>query len=227
MQFYVMDFKVADWRFYAGGQWVNGETIRCPVCGVTKELPPEPLEIYITLDHLGRWGFTEVLWNSTLPIFRQDLIDWWHSAGLTGFQTKPVRVVGWSRKRKKPLPDNIPQYYCAFVTGRARYKLPPCLDECSVCGFVRYDWEQRTGIYVDESTWDGSDFFNGGYYGFLDVCTRRVAEVTLRAGYNRRIAFIRAEQWRTWEDYSPRKGWTGEAYDKYREGFYIRRVEDL
>lgn len=60
------------------------------------------------------------------------------------------------------------------------------------------------------------------------LCVREVAEVTLRAGLGKPIPFVRAEERGTWEDYDVRKwGDDLDGYRKMREGYIIRRVEDL
>jgi rubredoxin len=226
MQFYVIESQslASNIRTYAGGQWVNSPGIRCPACKVLKEdMGPE--EIQIELNYLGRKGFVEVLWNShLLPIFRQDVIEMWQLAGFTGFEIKPVRIVGW-RGKKGPLPDAIPQYYRLVVTSRAALLSPPTLYVCPVCGFRKYDFEQRIGIQVDTSLWDGSDFLELRYYRIV-LCTRRVVEATLQAGYGKHIAFVRAEEWDTWEQFNTRE-WDPKDWQKMIEGFLIRKVEEL
>jgi hypothetical protein len=229
-QFYVLDHThAADWQLYAGGQWVNTTTQHCPVCGVLTE-SSEPPEIEIALNHLGRRGFTENLWNFR-PIFRQDLVVLWRSAGLTGFGVKPVRIVGWYDKPQKPLPDNIPTYHWLTTVSKARLsEPPPSSGPCPVCGFIEYAFPKLgthlpNGLRVDLASWDGADFFGLVHYSFV-FCTRRAAEITLRAGYNRHLAFVRVENWSRWEEFSLKK-WTPKAYYEHVESYLIRRVEDL
>jgi len=192
----------------------------------------EPSEIEIGLNHLGRRGFAEYLWNShSLPILRQDLIERWQDASLTGFELKPVRIVEWYQKPRKPLPENIPVYYRLVTKNRVRLIEPPPLGSpCQECGFIQYAFPKLgtylpNGLRVDTASWDGSDFFGLAHYVFV-FCTRRVAEVTLRAGFNRHITFVRLQDWSRWGDFNVR-GWTSEAYEQHVESFLIRRVEDL
>lgn len=211
---------------YAGGQWVNWPTDQsafCPHCNMPK-LAAQPAEYHIELNYVGRKGFIEVLWNSHgLPIFRSDVIDLWQSKGFTGFDVRPVKIVGW-RGKKQPLPKNIPKYYRLLVTGRAMLRLPPTQSICPVCGFRKYDFDRRVGIHVDEPSWDGSDIFTLQGYEFV-LCTKQVAEVTLQAGY-RNIAFVRAEQWDTWEQFDIAK-WDIKEWRKMFDAYFIRGVEDL
>jgi len=232
-QFYVLDtIQACDSRLYAGGQWVNDTRTRCPTCGVFSRAT-EPDEIEIGLDHLGRHGFAEYLWNShTLPIFRRDLIDLWRGQGFTGFALKPVRIVGWSRRSRKPLPADIPDYYRVVVTSRIRLlEPPPAGVPCPSCGFVKYSFPKignhlPQGIAIDVESWDGSDLFGPAQYVFV-FCTRRVADATLQAGYNRHIVFVRTGDYSRWEDFDIRQGWTPEKHQRHVESFLIRRIEDL
>lgn len=231
-QFYMLDkTHASDLRLYAGGQWVNYTRERCPVCKVFPE-SAEPSEIEIALDHLGRRGFVEYLWNShSAPIFHQDLINLWRNAGLTGFGVKPVRIVGWHEKPRKPLPTNIPTYY--WLTTKSKSRLsepPPSSDPCPVCGYIEYAFPKvgthlPNGLRMDPTSWDGSDFFGLAQYAFV-FCTRRVAEITLKAGYNQHIAFVRLEDFGRWDDFDVRK-WTPRAHREHVESFLIRRPEDL
>ena len=225
--FYVLDkIYAGNTKRYAGGQWVNNTGSRCQGCGIW--IPEtEPDEIKSALNHLGRDGFVEYLWNSHgLPIFREDLVEVWQQAGLTGFRCKPVRVVGWDDRPKRPLPMGIPTYYRLVLASYVRLREPrPGTSACSCCGFVRYSFPKtsarlESGIAIDDNTWDGADFM--GLYGYEFVfCARRAAQVTLEAGYNRHIAFVRQEDWDRWEEFRV-DTWKPKDYDQYIESFLIR-----
>ena len=224
---YVLDHGCSH-RLYAGGQRVNYNKQRCPVCNVFPETL-EPPEIEIALNHLGRHRFAEHLWHHN--IFREDLTELWRNTGLTGFRTKPVHIVGWYEKPEKPLPEGMPTYYELVTTSKVRLiEPPPRGAPCPRCGFIEYDFP-KLGIYlangmrVDPTSWDGSDFFGLAHYEFI-LCSYRAAAVTLEAGYNKHIAFVRAEDWARWGDFDYRK-WTPKAYGQHMESFLIRRVENL
>ncbi len=231
-QFYKIDYiEAAPSQLYAGGQWVNDTREHCPACGAFLE-STEPPEIEIQLNHLGRRGFVEYLWNShTAPIFRADLIALWQEMGLTGFMIKPVRVTGWYEHPRKPLPENIPTYYRLMTTSKAQLtEPPPVKGPCPMCGFIEYAFPKISthlpnGLRIEPASWEGSDFFGLVGYEFI-FCTRRVAEITLRAGYNRHICFVRVEDYGRWKEFNIRE-WTPKAYQEYVERFLIRRVEDL
>ena len=114
-----------------------------------------------------------------------------------------------------------------MTTSKVALKQPSLIYRCSVCGYTQYDFDRKTGLYVDVSTWDGSSIF--GIYGSKRLlCIREVAEVTLRAGFGKSIPFVRAEEYGTWGDYDVRN-WGDDlnGYRKMREQYIIRRVEDL
>ena len=101
---------------------------------------------------------------------------------------------------------------------------------CPTCGFIRYAFPTigthlPNGLKIDPTSWDGSDFFGLVHYRFV-FCTRRVAEITLRAGYNRHISFVHAENYSRWEEMDVNK-WTPKSYHDHLESFLIRRAEDL
>ena len=231
-QFYELEhIGVADSRLYAGGQWCNDTRQRCSTCNGFMEIT-EPNEVRIELNHLGQRGFVEYLWNShSGPIFRADLVSLWQLAGLTGFDLKPVRIVGWRGKPRKSLPDNIPIYYWLKTISKARLAEPPPVEApCSDCGAIRYGFPSlgthlSNGMRIEPGSWDGADFFGLQDYYFV-FCTRRAAEITLAAGYNRHIAFVRVENHGRWQEFNIRD-WTPKAYSEYMETFLIRRVQDL
>jgi len=231
MQFYVMELIYnRNHNTIAGGIWVNPPSYdnKCPVCG--KAVLEWPDEIEIELERVGRAGFVEVLYNGPLAIFRQDVIDLWQSSGFTGFTTRSVRITGWRKgkgREKRPFPAEIPQYRQLVVTSKVALKQPPLLYRCPACGHKKYDFDRKTGLHVDVSTWDGSSIF--GTDGSTHIlCVREVAEVTLRAGLGKSIPFVRADMYGTWENYNAQK-WKHSvgAYNRMLEQYIIRRVEDL
>src|SRR6266498_291744 len=154
-------------RLYAGGQWVNDSRSKCSGCDVFDE-SSEPKVIQIALNHLGRRGFVEQVWNShSLPIIREDLIDLWQQNHLTGLDTKPVSIVGWFEGHRRLLPRSIPNYFRLITTSKVRLITPkPRGSPCRRCGFVEYDFPKtgthlRNGIQIDQASWDEADFCGG------------------------------------------------------------------
>ena len=232
-RFYVLDrIHACDLRLFAGGQWVNQELPgRCPECGWLGERSLSPT-FDIALNHLGRHGFAEYLWNShSLPIFREDLIELWQRERFTGMGVEPVRITGWYERPRKALPASIPAYYRLATDCKARLVEPPPVGgPCRACGCIAYAFPKigarlPNGLGVDLASWVGADLFGLTGYGFV-FCTRRVAEATLREGYSKHIAFARAGDYCRWDEFSFSR-WTSEAYRRHVGSFLIRRAEDL
>lgn len=228
-QFYLLNTYLGmDSKRYAGGQYINDPADRCPICNTFAD-PSDPAvpEAIIALDHLGRLGFTESLW-SFIPIFRQDVFDMWEQLHLTGYITRKVHLIDKRRHHTKPLPKDIPSYAQLIPTSHVRLAEPPPVgDACPRCGFTEYAFPKLRmhldhGIRIEPSTWDGADIFRVNGYGYI-FCTRRVAEATLKAGFNQRVVFIKVENWSRWDD----SKWTMADYDRYVESFLIRKVEEL
>ena len=98
-------------------------------------------------------------------------------AGLTGFEVRPTRV--------KSLPTgvraaNVPKLWEFVVTGKGGPAHTESgiveLQRCEVCGLVRYSAFEH-GILVDESTYDGSDFFTISEYPKYVLATHRAKAV--------------------------------------------------
>jgi hypothetical protein len=230
--FYRLDTILAsNLNTFAGGQWVNDTRSRCENCGLF-DRSTEPNVIEIELNYLGKNGFADFLWNSHgLPLFRDDLLQIWQDAGLTGFQTKPVSIVGWYGHPDKSLPENLPRYYRVFTVNHVRLSEPPPKGKpCKSCGSIKYAFPESgvhfaKGMAVDASTWKGADVFGVLGYEFL-LCTHRAAEITLNAGYNKRIAFVKLDDWGRWDEFDIKK-WTSATYRKYLERFLIRKPNEL
>jgi hypothetical protein len=226
---YVIDtMHAADIRLFAGGEWVNDCRTRCPECGVFTQ-DSEPPTIEIELRHIGRRGFTEHLWASHgLPIFRQDLVARWTESHLTGVSTKRVCLL---RGHPTVLPTGTPTYFRVVPTSEVHLVTPaPSGCECSTCGFLEYAFPKlgshlELGIAVDPRSWDGSDLFGLRQYPFL-FCTRRLAEMTLRAGYGQHVAFVRMSDYLRWDEYNVTR-WSPQDYRRHVETFLIRDATAL
>jgi len=224
--FYVLDTLYAsNTHFFAGGQVIAGIETRCPSCNSLFPLQ-ERGTINIAINHLGKKGFVEYLWNShTLPIFRIDLINLWLEAGLSGFITKPVQIIGWFRNSKRPLPDTIPSYRCLIPISHVQLTEPsPEGEKCILCGFTKYNFPKignylSNGLHIGMSTWNGADFF--GLIGYPWIfCSNQVLEITLPKRY-KHISFIHVYNWNKWEPFDINK-WTSKAYYNYINNFLIR-----
>lgn len=228
-QFYVIETNYAsDIRFFAGGQVVNDSFRRCAECNAILPLERTGL-IKISLDHKGRSGFTEYLWNSSLLILREDVVQLWTNNGITGFTVYPVEIIDQKRSPRRMLQENILTYkYVKPVSYVKLIEPPQVSSKCGTCGFIKYGFPKTdiylpNGIQIDKKSWDGSDIFGLLGYGLL-FCSERVLDITLPLLY-KHIAFVRDSKWSTWEPVDVSK-WTPASYNGYIESFLIRKPED-
>jgi len=155
----------------------------CPVCGATGVLPKQlspwvPIEIAVQssgyLDDIEQ-AFTTLLVS-------QKFRDAVAAGGLTGIEFRPP--VGFTVKSNKPSYQKVAQeardglgLEAIWVIGRggsvAEASGVRLQKSCDVCG-VR-DWTlPDKGYHVDESQWDGSDFFYVEESGALFMTQRAV-----------------------------------------------------
>jgi hypothetical protein len=102
-------------------------------------------------DFVWTWYSECLVQDRTLELLR--------SSGLTGFELKPVKA------RFKKSTGRPPRLWEMVVTGWAGMAKPESgihLDEsksCPACGHLRYTGLINARQLIDETEWDGSDFF--------------------------------------------------------------------
>lgn len=231
-EFFVLDTNDGPTRkLFAGGQYQNTYE-SCPACGAYQQGDITANVHEIKLDHIGKLGFAVYLWNShSLPIFRKDLVDLWEDKGFSGYITEPVNIIDWNNNKEKYIRGDLPEYRLIKPISMVRLSTPsPVEGPCSNCGFVKYDFpvigsQLMNGISIQQSSWEGADI-NGVKYYNLVICTRRVVETTLEAGFGKFISFVRAENWQKWENFDIEK-WSPKEYEKYVDSFLIKTRKGL
>jgi hypothetical protein len=131
------------------------------------------LSIVLPFPEIGDFVWTSyseaVVPDRTLSLFK--------NAGFTGFEARSVKVEkieGLSRKQSEQ--PAIPPLWELVITGQggdaaAESKIR-LIDHCEGCGYKEYS-SFHNGIVVDETNWDGSDFFTvNGYTKFILVTER-------------------------------------------------------
>lgn len=92
-------------------------------------------------------------------IVRNDTLQMFVEAGLTGFEVKPVEAEFLRPSCKK----RLAQLWEFVVTGWGGIAPPESgvrlLKECPGCGHLRYSAPSDTSKLIDLRQWDGSDFF--------------------------------------------------------------------
>jgi len=133
------------------------------------------LVIHLPKTKIGDFTWT---WYSE-PIITRRVYELFKEAGLTGFGVAPVTV-----KSVKGAPPGFepPELLELLVVGNGGYADPRCgiavKYRCEACGLIKYSpWVD--GILVDESKWDGSDFFTVMGFPAIVLVTERVKEFIL------------------------------------------------
>ncbi len=134
------------------------ESIECPIYGKMHQRGGKRLtDLNIVLpddevdDFVWTWQSECMVQNRTLELLR--------SCGLTGFVVKPV-LARFVRSAKA-----VPQLWELVLTGwggMAKSEAGIHLDElksCPECGLLQYTGLSNARQLIDETKWDGSDFF--------------------------------------------------------------------
>lgn len=219
-----------DSRFYAGGHILQAVK-KCEVCSRTLKNQTIESGTKFELAHLGRLGFSPILWNLQL-ILREDIVQQFMNANLTGFDLNKLTISGWYEKPKKLLPEKIPQYYQIVTKGRLILKEPPKEGEtCPKCGGQTYAFPKSAGaklehgVVVDMESWDGSDIATLEGYT-MKFFSEKAVRVALEAGLGKFSRFVRVEKYLTWESFDLRI-WDAKRYQEYQDSFMIKNIEDI
>lgn len=106
-------------------------------------------------------------------------LKYFREAGLTGFRADSTEIVrypkGWDKQRNLV-------FWEIIIAGSAGHAHPDSgirlLRQCDACGSVEYS-AYENGIIVDESRWDGADFFTVVEYPRFYLVTERAKRVIL------------------------------------------------
>ena len=128
-------------------------TIICPKHnGHQRGMRDENKNLNVEVKKLKLGDFVSTVFNDLL--ITDNVADLFEKHNLTGYKLNPVNVCNMK------LPFNLWEF---VATGKADYD-PACgikeIYRCEYCDCVyRRHYFNSTGIIIDESTWDGSDFF--------------------------------------------------------------------
>ena len=164
----------ADW---ADGE-VETEKIICPVSDGHQRGGKRLTDLSVTLpgnnteDFVWTWGNECLLTDRVLELFE--------SEGFTGFEFKPVKA------RYNGLKQTPPRLWELVVTGWAGIAPSESgikiieSECCQSCGYLGYSGCLHSDKLIEESQWDGSDFFMVWPLPRFIFITDRVAEVIYR-----------------------------------------------
>jgi hypothetical protein len=142
-------------------EWDHGkiktESVICPVNDGHRRGGRRLTDLSIVLpdgaveDFVWTWQGELLLQNGTLRLL--------HEFGLSGFETKPVSA---KFKKSTQKPPKLWELVLIGWAGMANPASGISLDpekSCAVCGLLHYTNLRNPGYLIDESRWDGSDFF--------------------------------------------------------------------
>ncbi|MFB3883452.1 MAG: double-CXXCG motif protein [Armatimonadota bacterium] len=169
--------------------WDADRCVEQVVCPITRQ--------HNRVRELGRGNLRVVYASGKVPhifwpylsggfLVQEGVLRRFRDAALTGFEAKPVAEVRMPRLQSAGL--RVPDLWEIVVTGWGG----EAADEsgvrmtyyCPGCGHVRYSVPDNPAELVDETKWDGSDFFRVYPFSLYVFVTERVAQL------------VRKERWR-------------------------------
>ncbi len=112
-------------------------------------------------------------------IITDELAFLFRNAGLTGYRLQPVTINKVQRGKKEDVPL-LWEFVVAGRGGDAHPKSGITLQyECSACGYSKYIGFTK-GLYIDETQWDGSDFFTVWPLPRFIIVTERVRDFIIK-----------------------------------------------
>jgi hypothetical protein len=151
-----------DRKFVEGASANDWESIACEKHPEHQRAGPRITELFLDILSWNVVDFSRtmlsdiVITNHALNVLR--------AARLTGFEVRPTQIKELPRGVKSSALQSL---WELVVTGKGgpAHKASGIvrLQECDECGLVRYSAFEH-GILVDESTYDGSDFFSISEY---------------------------------------------------------------
>lgn len=191
---------------YGLAEWTDDvkypfERVGCPVNPQHGRLVERVMDLHIVLPSPRVGDFTWTWYSDCLITDR--VLGLFLQAGLTGFRVRPVVVERIKRLGKRRL-EEMPRLWEIVVVGKGGDARPESgiriIYRCETCGFTKYS--SYNGFFVDESQWDGSDFFTINGYPNHILVTERTKDLII-AYQLTNCALIPAEKVR-WPDTVPR-----------------------
>jgi len=155
LKFYRLD--TPDFTYLA--EWsdeVDLETVKCPAHPGHQRAGKRLTDLSVVLPKATMDDFVWT-WMSDCLI-KESVIEDLKREGCTGFRTRPVKVTVKGAPRAK-----LPIYKELVVTGWGGEASPASgvklIQRCADCGLERYSGFNDPQKLLDQSLWDGSDFF--------------------------------------------------------------------
>jgi len=155
MKFYRLlpDYEKSCVEGSEGNDW---EGIVCPVDPGHQRAGRRVTTLHVDIIKSRIVDFSSTLLDNVITDHALNVLK---AAGLTGFTVKPLVIESYPKRLD---PQSVPTLWELVVTGKGGHAHPDSgivlKRKCDACGFVRYS-AYENGIIVDESIYDGSDFF--------------------------------------------------------------------
>jgi hypothetical protein len=153
------------------------ESIACPVNEGHRRAGARTTPMTVVLPSIEIADFVWTWYGDCL--LTEKARETFRNAGLSGYKLELAAIS--SVKRKKGGDPALPTLWDLVTTSRARTAAEAGLyvkRSCAACGWVQYSAYEH-GLPVDETTWDGSDFFHLIEWGGFFV-TDRVRDCVLK-----------------------------------------------
>lgn len=174
------DLECSDRKFIEGSEHNDWEGIICPKEPGHQRAGRRITELHIDIVSKKVADFSKTLLSDIVITARALKVI--EGAGLTGFCVKPIQI----HHLPKGLDSSVvPRLWEFVVTGQAGFAHPDSgivvKARCEACGKIRYSAYER-GIIVNESTYDGSDFFTVVEYRKHVLVSERAKKVIEESG---------------------------------------------
>ncbi len=178
-------------RFVEGASQNDWESIVCPRDAGHRRAGRRLTPLYVDVLSWNVVDFSRTMLSDV--VITKNTLDVLHEAGLTGFEVRPARVEGLAPGAKR---FNLPKLWEFVVIGSGGPAHEASgivqLLNCDECGLVRYSAFEH-GIQVDESAYDGSDFFTVAEYPKYVLVNPRARGAIEQAGLTN-VAFVESAE---------------------------------
>lgn len=153
-------------------------------------------QLSVILPNTEPYDFVWAQWDC---LVQEPVVRFFHDAGLTGFEAAPAKARFARSSRQAPkFWELLARGSAGLISPQSGYQV---LKVCPACGLIEYDTNisDPTKV-VDESKWDGSDFFRVERLSGWIFITDRVVQTLGR---------------------TPFKGWRAYSLEEMKENFDI------
>lgn len=173
--FYKLEYTGSFWPEYA--EATDWEAISCPLNDGHQRAGKRIKDLMIELPSPKVPHFMKTMLSDW--IISEEVAQLFSAAGFSGYKLRPVTVVKVRSGSKK----DIPPLWEFVVTGSAGEAHPKSgirlKNRCDACNHEIYT-AFGNGLFIDESKWDGSDFFTVWPLPKFIIVTERVKRFILR-----------------------------------------------